>query len=135
MDLYDSDQVRDQLGGEIVDHYSPLGVLVLSAKPARSVIVENLTCFHEAVLIIIIFKLPQHFSLSQLQTAIRGGLAPDYRRVCMCNLMCVAGRVTRLMTNQLMYLAIGMGTSRGSSTCPTFIRSACGVGSGFFSLS
>ena len=45
MNLYGSDQVRDQLGGEMVDHYSPLGMLVLSGKQARLVIVENLTCF------------------------------------------------------------------------------------------
>ena len=29
MNLYGSDPVRDQLGGEIVDHYSPFGLLVL----------------------------------------------------------------------------------------------------------
>jgi hypothetical protein len=42
--LYDSDQVCDQLGREIVDHYSALGLLVLCGRQARSVIVENLTC-------------------------------------------------------------------------------------------
>jgi len=44
VNLYDSDQVRDQLGGEVVDHYSPLGLLVLCGRRARVVIVENLTC-------------------------------------------------------------------------------------------
>ena len=34
---YDSDQVRDQVEGEIVDYYSPLDLLVLCGRQARSV--------------------------------------------------------------------------------------------------
>jgi len=57
VNLYDSDQVRDQLRGEIVDHYSPLGLLVLCGKQARSasVYMHRRHVFHEAAL-------TQHFS-------------------------------------------------------------------------
>jgi len=37
VNLYDSDQVRDQVEGEKVDHYSPLDLLVLCGRQARSV--------------------------------------------------------------------------------------------------
>jgi hypothetical protein len=80
MNLYGSDQVRDQLGGEIVGHYSPLGLLVLCGRQARllSVYVHRRHAFHEAALIIINFQVTTAFQLSQLQTAIRGGLTPVY---------------------------------------------------------
>jgi len=37
VNLCDSDPVRDQVEGEIVDHYSPLDLLVLCGRQARSV--------------------------------------------------------------------------------------------------
>ena len=93
VNLYGSDQVRDQLEGEIIDHCLPLGLLVLCGRQARllSVCFHHRHALHEAALIMINFQVTTTFQLSQLQTAIRGGLTPDYQRVCMCNLMCVAG--------------------------------------------
>ena len=79
VNLYGSDPVRDQLGGEIVDNYSPLGLLVLCGRQARSVSVYVYRRYvHEAALIIFNLQVATAFQLSRLQTAIRGGLTPDY---------------------------------------------------------
>ena len=66
MNLYASDQVRDQLGGKIVDHYSPLGVLVFCGRQARSasVYMHRRHVFHEAALIIVDFQIATAFQLS-----------------------------------------------------------------------
>ena len=70
MNLYGSDQVRDQIGGETVDHYSPLGLLVLCRKQARSVCVyvHRRHVFHEAALIIVNVHIATAFRLSHLET-------------------------------------------------------------------
>ena len=70
VNLYDSYPVRDELGGEIVDHYSPLALLVLCGKQARSVSVymHRRHVFHEAALIIFNFQVATTFRLSRLQT-------------------------------------------------------------------
>jgi len=64
VNLYGSDQVCDRLNGEIVDHYSPFGLLVLCGGQARlvSLYMHHRHVFHEAALIVINFKLLQHFS-------------------------------------------------------------------------
>jgi len=63
--LYSSDQVRDQLRGEIVDHYSPLGLLVLCGREARVVSVHvhhiHSHVFDKAALIIISFQVATAF--------------------------------------------------------------------------
>ena len=66
MNLCGSDPVSDQLGEEIVDHYSPLALLVLCGKQARSVTVymHRRHAFHEAALISVNFQ----FQLARFQT-------------------------------------------------------------------
>jgi len=66
VNLYSSDQVRDQIGGEIVEHYSPLGLLVLCGRQARpaSVYMHRRHVFHEAALIIVDFQIAIAFQLS-----------------------------------------------------------------------
>ena len=66
VNLYGSDQVRDQLGGEIVVHYSPLGLLLLSGRQARSasVYMHRMHVFHEAALFIVDFQIATAFQLS-----------------------------------------------------------------------
>jgi len=66
VNLYDSDQVHDQLGGEIVDHYSPLSLLLLCGRQARSasVYMHRMHVFHEAALFIVDFRNATAFQLS-----------------------------------------------------------------------
>jgi len=70
VNLYGSDQICDQPGGEIVDQYSPLGLLVLCGRQARSVSVymHRRHAFHEAVLIVIDFQVATAFQFSRLNT-------------------------------------------------------------------
>ena len=72
VNLYGSDQVRDQLGGEVVDHYSPLGLLDLCGGETRllSVSVHRRHAFHEAALIVINFQVTTAFQLSGLQPVV-----------------------------------------------------------------
>ena len=71
VNLSDSDQVRDQLCTEIIDHYSPLSLLVLCGRQARSasVCMHCRHVFREAALIITNFRVTTVFQWSRLQTA------------------------------------------------------------------
>ena len=75
--LSDSDQVRDQLCGEIVDHYSPPSLLVVCGRQARSasVYMHRRHVFHEAALIIINFRVTTVFQWSRLQTAAQADIS------------------------------------------------------------
>jgi len=82
VNLYGSDQVRDRLNGEIVDYYSPLGLLVLCVRQARlvSLYMHHRHVFHEAALI---YQFSNCYSISVASLPKRGLLFLDLTSIAL----------------------------------------------------